>query len=75
MFDPYVRKNSNVKNLEELLQKSDYVILVTDHKEFKDMDSNKLKENNIKIVIDGRNCLDKGNIKAMGILYHGIGVS
>lgn len=75
VFDPYVRKNSNVKNLEELLQKSDYIILVTDHNEFKDMDSNKLKENNIKIVIDGRNCLDKGNIKAMGILYHGIGVS
>jgi len=34
---------------------------------------NKLKENNIKIVIDGRNCLDKEKIKSLGIAYHGIG--
>ena len=32
-----------------------------------------LKENNIKIVIDGRNCLDKEKIKSLGIAYHGIG--
>jgi len=75
IFDPYVKKESNVKNLDELLQKSDYIILVTDHNEFKNMDLSKLKENNIKIVIDGRNCLDKGKIKGMGISYHGIGRS
>ncbi|MCH8003674.1 MAG: nucleotide sugar dehydrogenase [Nanoarchaeota archaeon] len=75
VFDPYVKKLSNINNLDELMQKSDYIILVTDHNEFKDMDLKKLKENNIKIVIDGRNCLDKEKIKAMGILYHGIGVS
>jgi len=47
--------------------------LVTDHKEFKEMDLNKLKENGIKVVIDGRNCLDKVKIKELGIAYHGIG--
>ncbi len=75
VFDPYVKKGSNVDNIDELMQKSDYIILVTDHKEFKDMDLNKLKENNIKIIIDGRNCLNKKRIKDLGISYHGIGRS
>ena len=75
VFDPHVKKGSNVKDINELLKKSDYIILATAHKEFGDMDLNKLKENNIKIVIDGRNCLDKEKVKGMGILYHGIGRS
>tara|TARA_Y100000310_G_scaffold333939_1_gene412547 strand:- start:4008 stop:5279 length:1272 start_codon:yes stop_codon:yes gene_type:complete len=73
VFDPYVKDKSNSKDLNQLLEKSDYVILATDHKDFKDMDLNKLKENDIKIVIDGRNCLDKDKIKSLGIIYHGIG--
>ena len=62
-----------VKNLDELLGKSDYVILATDHDEFKNMDLSKLKKFRILAVIDGRNCLDKEKIKSMGILYHGVG--
>ena len=73
VYDPYLKDKSNVNSLNELLEKSDYLILVTDHKEFKDVDLSKLKENGIKIVIDGRNCLDRAEIKRMGILYHGIG--
>jgi len=75
VFDPYVKKGSNVENLDELFKKSDYIILVTDHDSFKNMSLNKLKENDIKIVIDGKNCLDKVKVKALGILYHGIGQS
>lgn len=75
IFDPYVKEKSNVKDIEELFEKSDCIVLVTDHKEFKEMDLKKLEENNIKIVIDGRNCLDKKEIKSMGISYHGIGTS
>ena len=75
VFDPHVKTGSNVKDLDELLNKSDYVILVTDHKEFKTMDLEKLKKHKILVVIDGRNCLDKEKIKSMKILYHGIGRS
>jgi len=32
-----------------------------------------LKKNDIKVVIDGRNCLDKEKIKGLGIIYKGIG--
>ena len=73
VFDPFVKEKSNVSSIEELLKKSDYIMLVTDHKEFREMDLDKLKESNIKIVIDGRNCLGKEKIKSLGILYHGVG--
>ncbi len=75
VYDPYVSSGSNVKDLDELLNKSDYIILVTDHNEFKAMDLEKLKRQKILAVIDGRNCLEKEKIKSMGILYHGIGRS
>jgi len=73
IFDPHVKKDNNVVDLDVLLNKSDYVILATDHSEFKNMDLTKLKKYKILVVIDGRNCLDKEKIKSMGILYHGIG--
>ncbi len=75
VFDPHVKNQSNVKDLAELLNKSDYLVLVTDHKEFREMDLEKLKKSKILVIIDGRNCLDKEKIKSMGILYHGIGRS
>lgn len=75
VFDPHVKKGINVKNLDELLDKSDYIILATEHNEFRNIDLNQLKKHKILAVIDGRNCLDKEKIKSMGILYHGIGRS
>lgn len=75
IFDPYVKDKSNVSDLNELLSKADYIILATDHNEFKNIDLNKLKENNIRIVIDGKNCLGKEKIKKLDIIYHGIGRS
>ena len=75
VFDPHVMRGSSVKDLDELLNKSDYIILATDHREFRNMDLNNLKKHKILAVIDGRNCLDKEKIKSMGILYHGIGRS
>ncbi len=75
VFDPHVKKGSNVKDLDELLNKSDFIILATDHNEFKNMDLDKLRKYKILVFIDGRNCIDKDKIKSMGILYHGIGRS
>jgi UDP-N-acetyl-D-glucosamine dehydrogenase len=75
IYDPFVKRHSNVKNLNELLDKADYVVLATDHREFRAIKPRVLKEKNIRIVIDGRNCLDKEGIKKAGIAYHGIGSS
>ncbi len=71
-FDPYIKNKSDVNTFEELLEKSEALILVTNHKEFLDRE-NDFKKFNIKAVVDGVNCLDKEKIKKLGIKYHGIG--
>lgn len=73
IFDPYTTKHSTVGSLEELLEKSEAVLLATDHKEFKEMDSKLFKTNDIKVIVDGKNCLNKEEIEKYGIIYKGIG--
>lgn len=73
IFDPHTLQKSTVKNLEELLRKSDAIVLATDHKEFKEINPKVFKKYKIKVIIDGKNCLDKEAIKKLGIIYKGIG--
>jgi len=73
VFDPHIMKSSTVKNLEEILKKSTAIIIATDHKEFKEIDPKLFKKHGIKVIIDGRNCLDKDAIQKLGIVYKGIG--
>jgi len=35
--------------------------------------ADEIKEKGIKVVIDGKNCLDKQGIVSLGIIYKGIG--
>lgn len=72
-YDPYLPEKSDVASLEELLQKTDVVILTANHDEFVKMDLELLKKHDIKIIIDGKNCLDKDTIEGMDIIYKGIG--
>ena len=73
IFDPYFPEMSNTESLEEILQKSYAIVLATDHKVFKQLTAEKLLEYDIKIVIDGKNCLNKQEIQDVGIYYKGIG--
>ncbi|HRY82879.1 MAG TPA: nucleotide sugar dehydrogenase [Candidatus Moranbacteria bacterium] len=72
-FDPFIKSMSDVDNLEELLQKSKALILVTNHQVFLDIDPKVFKKFGIKAIVDGVNCLDKEKIKKLGIKYRGIG--
>jgi len=72
-YDPFLPKKSTEKSLESLLKKSDCLILVTDHDEFVKIKPKKFKKNNVKIIIDGRNCLNKEAIIKLNIIYKGIG--
>jgi len=72
IYDPYIRNLSTVNNLDDALN-SECIVIVTAHDEFKKMDIEKLKQKGVKVVIDGRNCLDKDKIKNNGIIYKGIG--
>lgn len=73
IFDPYVLDKSTVKNLNEALKNSDCVVIVTNHQEFKKIPVEKFKKYLIKVVIDGRNILNKDKIIKSGIIYKGIG--
>lgn len=73
IYDPYFSEKSSVKSLDELLRKTQAVVITTNHKEFVDMDVKKLKQYGIKVIIDGKNCLDKEKILKLGIIYKGIG--
>ncbi len=72
-FDPFVPKKSDVKSMEELLKISDVIVVAVDHREFKKIDAEMLKKHGIRLVIDGKNILDKMVIEKAGILYKGIG--
>ena len=72
-YDPYVPKKSTSKSLERALQKKDAVIITTNHTEFLKIKPQILLDKKIKIIIDGRNCLDKEAFVKAGIIYYGIG--
>jgi len=72
-FDPHIKEKSSVKTLEALLKKSDAVILVTNHREFEVLTGEMLKKFGVKVVIDGKNFLDKDGIIKSGVIYKGIG--
>lgn len=73
MFDPFVPQISNVKSLQDLLKKAQAIVLVTNHTDFTKIDPKIFKKNGVKIIIDGKNCLDKDAIQKYGIIYKGIG--
>jgi nucleotide sugar dehydrogenase len=73
IFDPFVPSLSNVKSVDELLEKSDVLLLTANHAEFVNISVEKFVKNNIQIIIDGKNCLDKKAILAVDIVYSGIG--
>lgn len=72
-FDPFVPSISSEKSIDELLEKSEAVLLATNHQEFIEIPVEKFVKNNIKVITDGKNCLDKLEIQKHGIIYKGIG--
>lgn len=74
VFDPYVKEKSpcSCNSIKELIEKTDYIILATAHQEFRQLEDI-LDREKTKIIIDGRNFLDKNKIQEKGIIYKGIG--
>lgn len=72
VFDPYVPKMSDFKNLGDALN-CECIVIVTAHDEFKNLDLNRIDKKGVKVIIDGRNILDKEKVAGVGIVYRGIG--
>lgn len=66
--DPYCNGHADAI-IEEILDTCVGVIVATNHDVFKDIED----WQNVKVIIDGRNCLSRPEIEAKGIVYNGIG--
>ena len=70
-YDPFVK--TKIKTLEQSLKNTQAVVIATSHQEFIDKLPKLLSKSKVKVLIDGRNCLDKGKITRLKIIYRGIG--
>jgi UDP-N-acetyl-D-glucosamine dehydrogenase len=73
VYDPYVKDMSTVETLDDALDKCSAVVISTAHKVFADLTQEIYKRDNILVVIDGMNKLDKEKIIKSGKIYRGIG--
>ena len=73
VYDPYALSLSTVNSLDAALKNKDAIIIATNHDEFLKLNADFLRRAKVNIVIDGRNCLNKEELLAAGIVYKGIG--
>lgn len=71
VYDPYNLQLSTHQTLEDAIKDVDAVIIATAHDEFTKLPIEKWK--NVKVLIDGQNCLNKELIQKLGVTYKGIG--
>ena len=74
IYDSKVSMKSSSKTLLDAMRGVSAVIIATDHDEFRTLKPKYFLSNGIKIIIDGRNCLNKEEFIKSGIYYRGIGV-
>lgn len=72
-FDPFINGNGAKKNLNQTIKEAKAIVVCTAHKEIVDGTYSALKGSKVKVIVDGRNCLDKERIEKMNIKYYGIG--
>ena len=71
VYDPYVKRAK--KDLDSVVKNVEAIVIATSHREIRERLEELLKKSKVKVIIDGRNCLDKEAIIKMGIVYKGIG--
>jgi nucleotide sugar dehydrogenase len=72
-YDPHVPDQSDVTSLEAALESAVAVVVATNHQEFKHLRGSDFANYGVKVVVDGKNCLDKADIQAAGLHYRGMG--
>lgn len=70
-YDPYIKGKYDC--LEDAIDGVQIIIIGTGHQEFINSLPVILSNSKVKIVVDGKNCLNRDQIKKMGIIYKGIG--
>lgn len=74
VYDSWIDTENTVESLEEAVKNAQAILIVTEHDDMVAMlRSMDLKENGIRVIIDGRNCLDPDEMVNQGLIYRGIG--
>ena len=74
VFDSWVTSENTVDSIDECLQNTKAVVIVTEHSDVvAKLDDVNLSKLGIEVVIDGRNALDGDRIRQQNVLYRGIG--
>lgn len=76
-FDPHIKENKHptqTQSLEEAVNGADILLVLTDHKEFKEYNPLTITPKH-KIVLDTKNCLDREKWKEAGFQCHLLGDS
>jgi len=73
IYDPFVLKKSNTKSVEDVLEGSVGAIIATSHKVFCNLTAETLEQSGIKVLVDGKNCLERSLVENVGVTYVGIG--
>lgn len=72
-YDPFVLGKSSAKTLSKALKNVDAVVIATAHTKFISISPETYIKNGVKVVVDGRNCLNKDKFVNAGLVYKGIG--
>jgi nucleotide sugar dehydrogenase len=70
-YDPYFLDKSTSSSIDDAMNDAQAVVIASSHREFIE---HNYKESDIKVLIDGKNCLNKSDYVKSSIVYRGIGV-
>ena len=76
LHDPHVRDFDLpfTKNINEVINGADAIVIVTKHKDYLNIDLNSLKNAmRTPIIVDGRNAYQKEECEKLGFIYKGVG--
>lgn len=72
-FDPFVPERSTARTLQAALRHAEAVVLATEHSLFQKLMPPDLQGTPVRVIVDGRNCLDHPAFREAGYTILGIG--
>jgi len=78
IHDPYVKEYEGIPLIDSLdaaIQGSDCLAIVTGHRQYRELDLERLKDLMSKpVIVDGRNIFDPGDCVRAGFIFRGVGI-
>jgi len=74
VYDSWIDYENTVQSFQEGLQMATALLIITEHTDaITELKNTDLSQLPLKVIVDGRNCLDRELITSQGVLYSGIG--